>query len=437
LTIKLHLSSWALVAQSLAHTLYAGPPTFTRDVAPILYKNCATCHHAGEVAPFSLLTYADAAKRAKLIVDVTASHYMPPWKPVGGHFQNERRLTAAQIATLKRWADAGAPEGNPKLAPRPPEFPSEWPLGKPDLVVQLPKPFAIPAEGTDIYQCFVVPSGVAADRYVRAFEFRPSNRRVVHHALVFTESSGVARQIAGQTGTYPCFGSIGTLWTSAVGGWSPGNVPMAMPAGTGVWLPKKADLVIQIHYHPTGKSEEDQSSIALYFAPGPPTRHLVDIGLTSRRIDIPPGTTDYKVTDHFTLPVDVEAIGIIPHAHLLAKTVEGWAILPNGKRISLLKIDDWDFNWQDQYRYARPLILRADTRLEMQITYDNSDANPHNPNHPPQRVRWGPGVNDEMAGLHLQAIPVHESDLHELGLALWGKVMREAGGSFYHLPKKQ
>ena len=414
----------------------AAAPTFTRDVAPILYKNCAVCHHAGQVAPFPLLSYQDAARRAKLIADVTSSRYMPPWKPVGGHFRNERGLTAREIETLRRWAAAGAPEGDPKFAPPVPQYSSDWALGNPDLIVRLPKPFPIPADGPDIYQCFVVASGVPTDRYIRAFEFRPSNPKVVHHSLIFTESSGVARQIAGPTRTYPCFGSIGTLWTSAVGGWSPGNVPMPMPEGTGVWLPPRADIVIQIHYHPTGKAEEDQSSIGLYFEDKPPTRHLVDIGLTSRHIDIPAGDTQYKVHDHFTLPVDVEATGIIPHCHLVCKSVEGWAILPNGKRINLLRIDDWDFNWQDQYRYARPLRLPADTRLEMEITYDNSDANPHNPNHPPKRVRWGPGVADEMAGLHLQAMPVREEDMHELGLSLWGKVMREAGGSFYHLPGK-
>jgi mono/diheme cytochrome c family protein len=414
----------------------AAAPTFTRDVAPILYQHCAVCHHAGQVAPFPLLTYADAARRARLIADVTASRYMPPWKPVAGHFQNERRLTVAEIDTLRRWAASGTPEGDPKLAPPVPQFTSDWALGNPDLVIQLPKPFAVPAEGPDLYQCFVAPSGVPADRYIRAFEFRPSNPKVVHHSLIFTESSGVARQIAGPTGTYPCFGSIGTLWTSAVGGWSPGNVPMAMPEGTGVWLPRKADLVIQIHYHPTGKAEEDQSSVGLYFADKPPIRHLVDVGLSSRHIDIPAGETSYKVRDHFTLPVDVDAVGIIPHAHYVCRRVEGWAILRTGKRISLIRIDDWDFNWQDQYRYVRPLRLPADTRLEMELTYDNSESNPRNPNHPPKRVVWGPGVTDEMAGLHIQAIPVREEDMHELGLSLWGKVMREAGGSFYHLPPK-
>ena len=411
-------------------------PTFTRDVAPILYKHCAVCHHAGQVAPFPLLTYEDAARRARLIANVTASRYMPPWKPVGGHFQNERRLTSAEIATLRRWAASGTPEGDPKFAPPVPHFSSDWALGKPDLIIQLPQPFPVPADGPDLYQCFVVPSEVATDRYIRAFEFRPSNPKVVHHSLIFTESSGVARRIAGPTHTYPCFGSIGTLWTSAVGGWSPGNVPMAMPEGTGVWLPRKADIVIQIHYHPTGKAEEDRSSIGLYFADKPPTKHLVDIGLSSRHIDIPAGETSYKVHDHFTLPVPVEAVGIIPHCHLVCKSVEGWAILRDGKRISLLRIDDWDFNWQDQYRYTRPLILPADTRIEMEISYDNSAANPHNPNHPPKEVKWGPGVTDEMAGLHLQAMPVHEEDMHELGLSLWGKVMREAGGSFYRLPPK-
>lgn len=419
-----------------AASLHAAP-TYTRDVAPILYRHCATCHHPGEVAPFSLLTYADTAKRARLIADVTSSRYMPPWKPVGGHFQNERRLTPIEIATLRNWAAAGAPEGNPKLAPAPPQFHSEWALGKPDLIVQLPKPVAIPADGADLYQCFVIPSGTHEEHYVRAFEFHPSNRRVVHHALIFTESSGAARRIAGPAGTYPCFGSIGTLWTSAIGGWSPGNVPMDAPANTGAWLPRAADLVIQIHYHPTGKAEEDQSSLALYFTARPPEKKVVDIGLSSRHIDIPAGAEAYQVRDHFTTPVAVDVVGIIPHAHYICRKVEGWATLPSGRRITLLKIDDWDFNWQDQYRYTTPIRLPADTRLDMLLTYDNTEANPHNPNHPPQRVRWGPGVTDEMAGLHIQAIPVKMSDLRELGQALWGKVMRDVGGSFYRLPPRQ
>ncbi len=427
--------SW--LASLLFTTSLAAAPTFSHDVAPILYRHCAVCHHAGQVAPFPLLTYTDAAKRARLIADVTSSRYMPPWKPVGGHFQNERRLTNAEIAVLRRWAELGTPEGDPKAAPPIPQFSSDWALGKPDLVIELPKPFPVPADGPDLYQCFVVPSGVTADRYIRAFEFRPSNPKVVHHSLIFTESSGIARRMAGPTRTYPCFGSIGTFWTSAVGGWSPGNVPLPMPEGTGVWLPRKADIVIQIHFHPTGKAELDQSSVGLYFADRAPTKHLVDIGLSSRHIDIAPGETGYKVHDHFTIPVDVDVAGIIPHCHLVCKSVEGWAILPNGKRISLLCIDDWDFNWQDQYRYTHLLRLPADTRVEMEVGYDNSEANPHNPNHPPKRVVWGPGVDDEMAGLHLQAMPVREEDMHELGQSLWGKVMREVGGSFYHLPQKE
>ena len=436
MTKRLHSNKLAL-GLLFALNLSAASPTFTRDVAPILYQHCAACHHPGEVAPFPLLTYDDAAKRARQIAEVTASRYMPPWKAVGGHFQNERRLSQAQIDTLRRWAAASAPEGDEKLAPPIPQFSSDGALGKPDVVFQLPKPFAIPADGPDLYQCFVVPTGFTQDRYIRAFEFRPSNRRVVHHALVFADGSGAARKLGGESRTYPCFGTVGTLPSSGVGGWSPGNVPRPMLPGTAVWIPKHADLIFQIHYHPTGKAEEDQSSIALYFADGPPTRHVADIGLTSRQIDIPPGAADYKVRDHFTIPVDVDVIGIVPHAHYICRKVQGWAILPNGRRIELLRIDDWDFNWQDQYLYQQPLHLPADTRVEMELTYDNSENNPHNPNHPPKRVRWGPGVTDEMAGFHIEAIPVRESDLHELQLSLWGKVMREVGGSFYRLPPKQ
>jgi hypothetical protein len=208
-----------------------------------------------------------------------------------------------------------------------------------------------------------------------------------------------------------------------------------MPEGTAMRLPRGSTIVAQIHFHPTGKHEIERSRLGLYFAKGPPDRHIVDVGLISKNIDIAPGDAAYKVRDHFTLPVDVHAVGIIPHAHYICRDVKGWATLPNGRRRWLIWIKDWDFDWQDRYWYAEPVALPAGTRVEMEFTYDNSAANPRNPNTPPRRVTWGPGSTDEMAGLHIQVVPDRESDLPELGRALWGKVMRMVGGRFFELPR--
>jgi hypothetical protein len=205
--------------------------------------------------------------------------------------------------------------------------------------------------------------------------------------------------------------------------------------GAALPLPANSRLVAQIHYHPDGKPEEDRWMVGFYFTDQAPVRRVVDVGLASRIIDIPAGDAHYVVRQHFTIPIAVDAVGVIPHAHFVCREMHGWAILPNGRKRWLLNIRDWNFNWQDQYHYARPIRLPADTRIEMEFVYDNSAANPRNPNSPPKRVMWGPGVQDEMAGLHVQAIPVHMEELPELGRALWGAVMRSVGGEFYRPPR--
>ncbi len=423
------------IAGLLAFFLSAAPaPTFSHDVAPILYSRCVSCHRDGGVAPFPLVTYAAAAKRAKLIATVTAKRYMPPWLPSEPHFQHEMRLSAAQIALLASWAAAGAPEGNPRETPAPPKVPDGWPLGTPDLEAVMPAPFAVPADGPDLYQCFVIPAPAPApvpkDHWVRAIDIRPGNAKVVHHVIVFQDTTRTARKRDTGAG-YPCFGTPGFLPARGLGGWTPGALPFRMPDDIPSLFHGAGDLVLQIHYHPTGKPETDRTRLALYFAAQPPTRRLIDVPLGSNRIDIPPGDAAYKVTDHFTIPVEVDAIGIIPHAHYVCKTMYAYAVLPDGTRRTLLRIPDWNFNWQRQYRYATPIRLPADTRVEMEFTYDNSAANPRNPNHPPARIAWGPATTDEMAGLHLEVVPVDAADTDELTQALWGKMMRSLGGGIY------
>jgi hypothetical protein len=402
-------------------------PTFSHDVTPILYRDCASCHRPGGVAPFSLLTYQDARRRAGLIATVTAKRYMPPWLPAEPRFQHERKLTEQQIVTLARWAESGAPEGNPSETPPPPRFTDGWQLGKPDLEGEMWGAFEVPAEGRDLYQCFVIPVPPALDRWVRALDVRPGNPKVVHHVLLFQDTTGTARKRDTGSG-YSCFGTPGFLPARGLGGWTPGSVPVRMPDGIPELLHGGADLVLQVHYHPLGKAETDRTRVGLYFTDRKPERRMMDIPLGSNHIDIPPGERAYKVTDHFTIPVDVDAIGINPHAHYICKEMSGYAVLPDGSRRTLIHIPDWNFDWQQLYTFASPIRLPAGTRIEMEFTYDNSARNPRNPNHPPQRVTWGPSTTDEMAGLHIEVAPVDQEDAEELSQALWGKMMRQLGG---------
>jgi hypothetical protein len=424
-----------------APSAFGAPPpvSFTHDIAPILYKRCVVCHRSGEVGPFPLVSYVDAAKRAALIAQVTASRYMPPWKPEPGYgdFEGARALTRVEIETIRRWAENGAPEGDPAKAPPLPAVESAK-IAHPDLVARRQKPFVVPADGPDIYRCFVIPLELSAERYADAIEFRPGNAKAVHHALFFLDRSGVARKKETEPGDgYSCFGAPGFLTGAGLGGWSPGSAPIHMPEGASAVLSRRSDLVVQLHFHPTGKPEIEQSEVAFSLTGRPPARHLMDIPLGSRNIDIPPGEKAYKVTDRFTVPVAVDAIGIIPHAHYICKEMKGIARLPDGTTRWLIWIKDWDFNWQEHYRYRSPIHLPEGTRLEMEFTYDNSARNPRNPNHPPRRVQWGPGSSDEMAGLHVQVFASSEYDVEEMVQALWGKMMRSVGGGFFTLPEEK
>jgi hypothetical protein len=398
----------------LAGGALAATPTYNRDIAPLLYENCAGCHRPGQVAPFSLLTYQDAAKRAAQIATVTASRYMPPWKaePGYGHFQNERRLSDAQLALIREWASHGAPEGDPKQKPAPPEFASGWLAGKPDAVLTLPKPFEIPADGRDIFQCFVIPMDFGAPRYVKTVEFHPGNAKVVHHALFFLDMSGEARRLAGEStgGGYPCFGGPRIVPAGGLGGWAPGAIPQALPAGMGYVIEKGADLVIQLHYHPDGKPESDQSSIGLTFTEES-SKGLTNFTVGARRLDLAAGDAHYEVKEWGIIPQDVELIGITPHAHLLCKDMKVDAVCPDGRKESLIWIKDWDFNWQGQYRYVTSIELPKGTRIEMRYVYDNSENNPHNPSHPPRRVKFGEQTTDEMGFAFLQVALARREDV--------------------------
>jgi hypothetical protein len=375
--------------------------TWSRDIAPIVYASCTPCHHDGEVAPFPLVTYNDAAKRAEMLAAVTGSKQMPPWKAANapGTFHDERRLTDAQVALFRAWADAVAPEGDKADAPPPPTFTNTWQLGTPDLIVKMPKPFNVPASGRDLMTFTVVPLNVPQDETVIGFEYRPGNRRVVHHMIALLDASGAARKIAVDRGdgtTYTSFGGPGFLPTGGIGGWAPGATPRLLPDGVGKPLKKGSDLVLNIHYHPSGRPESDQGEVALYFAKNPVAQRALTIPLRNRDIDIPPGEKNYIRTASITAPIAVTVHGITPHMHNLGREMKVTATLPDGSRQVLIDVQDWDWNWQDQYQFATPIHLPRGTKVDLWARYDNSKDNPRNPQNPPKRVRFGEQTTDEM-----------------------------------------
>jgi mono/diheme cytochrome c family protein len=394
--------------------------TFTKEIAPLVFKNCAQCHRPGEVAPFPLLSYADVQKRAKTILAVVEKRLMPPWKPEPGvgEFHDARRLSDSEIALFKRWVGDGTPEGDLADLPPAPKFSDGWQLGEPDLVVKMAKPFTVPAEGRDVFRCFVIPLDQTEDKQVSAVEFRPGNRKVVHHALFFLDTSGRARQLEAKEEEpgYPSVGGVGFLPSGGLGGWAPGAFPRFLPKGIARPLRKGSDLVLQLHLHPTGKREVEQSTLGIYFSKEPAKRLTFGFPIASRAIDIPPGEKAYVVKSSWTLPADVEAIGVTPHAHYLCKEMKANATLPDGTTRGLIWIKDWDFNWQGQYQYKEAIPLPKGTRVSFEYTYDNSDGNPRNPSSPPKRVTFGEETTNEMAFLFLMIVPQRATDLPALRL---------------------
>ena len=386
---------------------------FTRDIAPILYRHCATCHRPDGPAPFSLVTYDDARRHAAQMATATARRYMPPWRPQAGYgdFVGERRLSEAEIATIDRWAATGRGEGDASDLPDPPRFSSSWQLGEPDLVMTLPD-YELRSGGTDVFRNFVVPAPMVTTRYVAALEFRPGSR-AVHHANIRVDPTPGSRHLDDAD---PEPGYEGVILRSAdypdghFLGWTPGQTPPPGPNALAWRLDAGADLVVQLHLRPTGKAERIRPSIGLHFAKEPPVRTPAILRLGRQNLDIPAGARDVRVVDEYVMPVDVEIRGIQPHAHYRARRVSASAVLPDGARRPLILIRNWDFNWQDQYRYAAPFWVPAGTTLEMEYEFDNSAENARNPIQPPVRVSWGWRSSDEMADMWIQVMTRSEAD---------------------------
>jgi len=395
-----------------------GGPTFAADVAPIVYSHCSSCHRPGQAAPFPLLSYDDVKRRATLIVSATGRRYMPPWHatPAAGfpEFRDDRRLSDTEIGTLKAWVAAGMPAGDLASAPKLPVFPEGWALGAPDIEVSYPETIDVPADGPDIYRTIVLPLDRNEDAWVTAVDFAPGVRAVVHHALFFAAPASTSER-----GGNDALLGLRTGGMPSLGGWVPGMTPRHFPDGIAQPLPAHSNLVIQLHLHPSGKVEHERGKMAIYLTKQPPAKRLNSLQVPpmfgfAKGIDIPASEPRYLIKDSFVLPVDVEAFGARGHAHYLAREMKMTATLPDGTTRGLLWISDWDFGWQDSYFYKTPFTLPRGTRIDSEIRYDNSDANPRNPNSPARRVKWGLGTLDEMGSMTLLVVASSRADDREL-----------------------
>jgi hypothetical protein len=417
-------------------------PTFSKDVAPILFANCTSCHRPGDVAPMSLLTYREARPWARSIANAVKTGVMPPWHadPAVGHFRNERRLTDAQKATIVAWADAGAPEGDSKDLPEAPDYSDGWSIGQPDAVLSMQEDYPIPATGTVPYVYFEIPANFPEDRWIQAFELRPGNRRVVHHVIVSVRPSQanlaaqqlVAAIAGGPAGQSPNTPRPQPMFTFAdgmdipagqtggrslppdkqrppsamdrprprgtgasIGGYVPGNSTRVLPPGHALRLPKGSSLVFQVHYTPIGEATSDRSTLGLIFAKEPPKVPLMSMALVNGGLHIPAGAADHRVDAEMTVNRDIELFSMVPHTHVRGKKWKYDVEYPDGRRETILSVPTYDFEWQHEYIFKEPLKIPAGTKVHATAWYDNSTANKSNPD-PKAEVWWGDQTWEEM-----------------------------------------
>jgi mono/diheme cytochrome c family protein len=407
-------------------------PTFNRDVAPIFFANCTTCHRPGEAAPMSLMTYKDARPWVRSIAAQVKNGAMPPWHadPAIGHFANARRLSAEQKATIAAWAEAGAPEGDARDLPAAPTYTQGWRIGQPDVVLRMQEDYPIPATGDVPYVYFEVPANYDDDRWITAWEMRPGNPAVVHHVIVYVRPpqeapaaasagaparprapgvvtfAGGMDSPAGQTGgpalpeghAKPAFANDrprprGTA--GSIGGYVPGNSTRVFPAGTAIRLPKGSSLVFQMHYTTTGTATTDRTSMGLIFAKEPPRIALGGTALVNGALHIPPGAANHRVDAEMTLNRDVQLYSMTPHTHVRGIRWLYEATYPDGRREPLLSVPNYDFDWQHEYQFATPVDLPAGTVIKASAWYDNSPANKSNPD-ATKDVWWGDQTWEEM-----------------------------------------
>jgi hypothetical protein len=377
----------------------SAPPTFYKDVLPVLERNCQSCHRGGEAAPMPLVTYLDARPWAKAIRQAVLTKKMPPWlaDPSVGHFANDRTLSARDVETLVKWSDAGAPAGNQKDAPKPAAFTEGWNISKPDVILEMATAYEIPASGTVEYQHFIVPTGFTEDKWVQVVELRPGNRAVVHHAAVFVrppESKWMRNAKAGEPVGKQGESGI-SLYEELLDFHVPGAVPHALAAGQAKLVKARSDLVFQMHYTTNGKPATDRTRIGIVFAKEPPRERIFTLQIANRGFVIPPGAADFAVDSKLTLQGDARIVALNPHMHVRGKSFEFRVATAGNDPQVVLRVPHYDFSWQLQYYLAAPLMLSRGSRIECVATFDNSPNNPANPD-PSKEVRWGDQSWEEM-----------------------------------------
>ena len=412
---SLAVSTTALPAQSSA------TPTFSRDVAPILYRECASCHRPGEIAPMSLLTYEQARPYARAIRDRIELGTMPPWhaEAAPGTFLNERRLSAAEKETITKWANNGAPQGDPKDMPPVPVFPEGWTIGKPDAILTMAEPYNVPASGTIAYQYVAVPTNFTEDKWVQAIEIRPGVRSVVHHVLVFaSEPGGATRQQpfvqrnpgAAPTAAGPIAQQVspeviaalrnraqtaGSMRGPLIATTAPGTNAMVFRPGEALRIKAGAVLTLQVHYTATGKPEKDKSSVGFVFAKEPPKQEVRSAAFVNAQLAIPAGASNHRVDSLIEFTQDSHIAALFPHTHLRGKSWEYRLTYPDGREEVVLAVPRYDFNWQTYYEFAKPIAVPKGSKVLAIAHYDNSANNKANPN-PTVEVKWGDQTWEEM-----------------------------------------
>ena len=404
--------------------------TFAKDIAPIVFEACVSCHRPNGPGPFPLTTHDEVRRRASQIAQVTRSRFMPPWKvsPGVGHFVGQRLLTDREIALIDQWAKSGAAEGHPADLPPLPKHADGWLLGQPDLIVKPEAAFTLPAQQTDAFRIFAIRVPVTKRTYVTGIEFHPGNARVVHHANIRIDRTAATRTLDEAD---PLPGYDGLMPRSAEYpeghflGWTPGQIAPLVQPELAWTLEPGSDLVVQLHMQPSGAVEQVLPEIGFYFTDRAPQRTPTILRLGSQGIDIPPGDPDYVIRDSYELPADAQLLAIQPHAHYRAKEIKGTATFPDGTSRVVMHIADWDFRWQHVYRLTTPIPLPKGTRLSMEYTYDNSASNVRNPELPPARVFWGQRSRDEMGDLWFQLVASNENDRARMSTEITAKMTGE------------
>jgi hypothetical protein len=378
-----------------APAAWAAGPTFSKDVAPILFKSCVECHRPGAMAPMSLMTFEDARPWARAMKTKVVKREMPPWgaDPAIGKFANDVSLTQSEIDTIAAWVDAGAPEGSRAALPKAPQFAEGWSIGQPDLVFKMTEPIAVPADGTVPYLYVTVPTNLKEDIWVRGIELRPSDRRVVHHIISdLVEDDGKPDDPKPKLARDPNRKDIG-----GVGGLVPGRLYQVMEEGVARKIPAGADIVLQMHYTTIGQPVTDQTEIGVILAKAPPAQVRQEGGgqIPNTQLVIPPNHPNFEVTAQRMIDKDTYLTNLYPHMHVRGKDVQYKIIYPDGREEVVLSVPRYDFNWQTSYRLAEPKFMPKGSILKVTAHYDNSRANRYNPD-PSQEVRWGDQTWEEM-----------------------------------------